>query len=287
MGFLRFLGFLLVLGLISGPVFADPFVVVTDIDDTLKVTFISSRTKGLLRGIWGTDTFSGISELFQEWYKGAQDIIYLSAALQLIQPGVQETLVYGNGFPPGFFQFNNWLNFSSVGKYKTKELERLRNHWAYTGLPFLFVGDDTQRDPEVYLRYRLSNLNLQKDFPIYIHKVKDRPLPEGVIPYYTALDVALHEVIRNRFTPEQAIRVGKAILNSRREELLIPLGFAACPKELRYLTTGLPEEVQQDYMNQIAEISTELAEVSRQVKDYVESFCKERKLSMQSVVHYQ
>lgn len=241
-----------------------PFVVVTDVDDTVKITYISSPAKVMWKGFWGTDTFTGMSELFQELDKDAQEIVYLSSALQSSQAGIQETLVYTNGFPPGYFQFNNWLRLTGPGAFKRKELVRLKDHPTFAGLPFMMFGDDTQGDPEIYLEHQSANLERQKDFPIYIHKVNNRALPNGVTPFYTALDVALNEVIQNRFNAEQAIRVGRAILNSDRKDLLIPPDFAACPTELHYP------------IDHLSEMSTELAEVSRQVKDYIESFCKER-----------
>lgn len=210
------------------------FAIVSDIDNTLKITNSSSSWSTIYDGIWGQETFAGMRELFQFVDEKANRTIYLSEAPLYTLDWIKTTLVEMNGFPAGEFQLCNWFSFEGWYGFKKAKLDRMIQHPRLHGKSLLMFGDDVRQDPETYLAFKKENYERQKDYPIYIHRIVNRPLPpgaeeNGMIPYYTAFDIALNEMEEGRLSIEQAILVGEAILKAGPVfERVIP-NFAVCP----------------------------------------------------------
>ncbi|MEO5969867.1 MAG: phosphatase domain-containing protein [Bdellovibrionia bacterium] len=212
---------------------AQPFVVVSDYDDTVKVTHVLHSRDAVTSGFFGNDTFVGMSALFNAWQLSAQSMVYLSGSPQFMAARITNTLAI-NKFPPGILILSNWLHkwtkWENVYTFKLNALmlERTKQNAA-----FLLIGDDTQSDAQVFLEYRKSNPDIQDNMPIYIHRVTGKALPQGVIAFWTAFEVALNEFAEGRLNAQQTIEVGEAILRSDRYDLLFP-NFIECPTNLTF-----------------------------------------------------
>jgi hypothetical protein len=88
----------------------------------------------------------------------------------------------------------------------------------------------------------------------------NRQLPEGIVAYSTAFEVALHEMSLGRLSSEQVIRIGTKIMETEQADHLFP-DFMYCPKDLT-LRDAITESV-----------SDELKQITQNVDEYIHSVC--------------
>jgi phosphatidate phosphatase APP1 len=131
--------------------------VISDIDDTIKMTRVDDRNL-MLRNTFLEEfkPVEGIAEVFQTWHKThAAHVCYVSASpWQLYDPLV--AFLQTNRFPSGTICLQNFrlkdetaLNvFQKPGKFKAATIEPLLKRWPMR--KFVLVGDSGQEDPEVY-----------------------------------------------------------------------------------------------------------------------------------------
>ncbi|MCX7723482.1 MAG: DUF2183 domain-containing protein [Verrucomicrobiae bacterium] len=135
----------------------DGLSVVSDIDDTIKITEVLDR-KAMLRNTF-LRTFKpvpGMAALYQELARSNHAVFhYVSASpWQLYQPLAE--FVVSNGFPAGSFHLKKFRwraeSFRSLlagpEKFKLSVLESLIERCPRRR--FLLIGDSGERDPEVY-----------------------------------------------------------------------------------------------------------------------------------------
>jgi Phosphatidate phosphatase APP1, catalytic domain len=131
--------------------------VISDIDDTIKVTQVQDR-KLLLRRTF-LEPFKpvpGMAEVYRAWAdKSGAQFSYVSASpWQLFLP--LSEFVKSNGFPNGAFYLRKfrWKDqsflslFESPERYKPAAIEPLLKQ--FPRLQFILVGDAGERDPEIY-----------------------------------------------------------------------------------------------------------------------------------------
>lgn len=158
------------------------WAIISDIDDTIKVTQTPSPT-GILQS-----TFADVPKTttgMPEFYKGLDETFkspawfYLSASPYNLYPFLHEFIK--NNYPPGtiILRDASWMNFAGllqsftqgVQEYKTDRVAKIQS-W----LPkrkFICIGDSTQSDPEAYAQMYTKYPDWIK--AIYIRKVTDAP----------------------------------------------------------------------------------------------------------------
>ena len=156
--------------------------VISDIDDTIKVTMTTTPT-GILQS-----TFADIPKTtagMPEFYKVLDESLkkpawfYLSASPYNLYPFLHTFL--GEHYPQGtmILKDASWMSFAgllqsltqAVKEYKTDRIEKI-----HTWLPrrkFICIGDSTQADPESYAEMYAKYPDWIK--AIYIRKVTDAP----------------------------------------------------------------------------------------------------------------
>lgn len=150
--------------------------VVSDIDDTIKVTEIGDRRKLLsntfLREFRSVD---GMSQVYQEWAKRGAEFHYVSSSPWQLFSAL-ESLLSESGFPAGtvhlrYFRFRDEFvrRRTKSRKRKSRTIQRLLR--VYPNRKFILVGDSGERDPEIYAR-------LAAKFPQQVATVLIRDLPE-------------------------------------------------------------------------------------------------------------
>lgn len=132
--------------------------VISDIDDTIKISQVIDR-RALL-----ANTFlrpfrpvPGMADLYRPWAKAGARFHYVSQSPWQLYPLLDE-FVRAHGYPEGTFHLNEFrvkdgslLNaFADPEKAKARRIEPLLK--AYPKRKFLFVGDASERDPELYAR---------------------------------------------------------------------------------------------------------------------------------------
>jgi hypothetical protein len=238
------------------------FTLVSDIDDTVKVAQVNSYGAALWNGLFGQDAFLGMSELYQELAKSADEVIYLSGAPLSLQNQVQKTVLQRLEFPNGKCIFRDWSQCERIEAFKMRNISELLEHHS---LPLLLIGDDTQSDPEVFSQL-ISNLEVSRVRSGYVHQIQGRSLPANLTPYITAFDIALREYKNHLFSAAQVLRVGRAILDSNLPGLLIP-DFAYCPANFTYETSRdeLPD--------------SSVHSIMIDMEKYIQSICQARGLA--------
>ena len=133
------------------------FIVISDIDDTIKITQVRDR-KATLRSTF-LEPFRpvpGMADVYQGWaQKAGAQFCYVSASpWQLYAPLAD--FIRSNGFPAGVFYLKSfrWKDesffnlFQGPEKYKPGVIEPLMKR--FPNRQFVFVGDSGERDPEIY-----------------------------------------------------------------------------------------------------------------------------------------
>jgi hypothetical protein len=252
--------------LIAGTAQADDaFILVSDLDDTVKITHVHNRDNMTCNAIASKLVFAGMPQLYLfllgENYPAGR-LMFLSGTPSFLSHKVRELLNDAH-FPGysltlrGFMEFFN----SPVSDFKKKKMEEL--YGASRGDNFILIGDDTEKDPEVYADFS-ANKNQNKVLAIYIHRITGRDLPQGSITFVTAYDIAMHEFKAGRLSEKQVAEVGDAVLKS--DDVNFMPDFQCCSKDYEQIP-GLPDN---------------LAQLKKQIEDRMTTLCSKRTNSCQT-----
>ncbi len=130
--------------------------VVSDIDDTIKATEVSSRrsmlTNTFLRPFAAVD---GMANLYRQWYEAGADFHYVSSSpWELFEPLAE--LVQLNAFPSGSMHLR-YFRISDEMLKRWRPQRRKGKAGIIAGLmkkmperKFILVGDSGERDSEIY-----------------------------------------------------------------------------------------------------------------------------------------
>jgi hypothetical protein len=154
--------------------------VISDIDDTIKLTHVRDR-RAMLHNTFlrSFDPAPGMKELYQSLARSNRaEFHYVSASpWQLYLPLAEFTR--SNGFPSGTFALKKfrWKDRSFLSllgdpeKYKTAVIEPLLKR--FPNRRFVLIGDSGERDPEVYAA--LARKYPQQITRIWLRDVTDEP----------------------------------------------------------------------------------------------------------------
>lgn len=130
--------------------------VISDIDDTVKVSQVADR-KALLSNVFVNEfkAVPGMAALYQAWAEAGVSFHYVSGSPWQLYPTLQAGFA-AQGLPNGSFhlrhvRFKDRSAFNlrkEALEYKTPLIELLLQR--YPQRQFVFVGDTTEQDPEVY-----------------------------------------------------------------------------------------------------------------------------------------
>jgi len=154
--------------------------VITDIDDTIKITDVNNRRRMLLRTFAESfDAIDGMATAYRKWANQGALFHYVSSSPWQLYDAVDKFLV-DEKFPPGSMHlkwfrlrdeiFKRWqiIRRKSKGGVIKNLMKRL------PGRTFVLVGDSGERDPEIYAK-------LASKFPsqvtrICIRQIEANPL---------------------------------------------------------------------------------------------------------------
>lgn len=229
--------FLLSAGLEAQHAKAESFSILSDIDDTVKITNVNSGPDAVVNGVIGERFFAGMSHLYQQWIAAARQ-------KRILQANAPPRLTFLSASP--FFLGKDLLDEFEERAFPTPrlilrsiteipkpvveyKLDRLRALASENHERLVLVGDDTQADPEIYATF-------SAEFPDrvlaqYIRAIRNVPLPERSKPFYTAYEIALEEYASGRLDERAVLVVGQVIVGTKKNKVLIP-SFAHCPNPL-------------------------------------------------------
>jgi len=198
------------------------FLLISDLDDTIKISNTEKKIITIYRGLFRYSAFSGMAELYTQLTQNScasENNPYfhiISSSPPAIRKRIEKFLKQ-NKFPSAILTLRDWIRESSIPKYKHRALEQvLRSSDA----PLILIGDDTEYDPEIFTTF--AEMYPERVLTIYIRAIKDRPLPKAAKKFYTAFDIACAELAAERLTQEQVLLVGNAVLDAQKHSRLIP-----------------------------------------------------------------
>lgn len=236
---------------------ADSFIIVSDLDDTLKITDVLNVDNMHCNIVVGKLVFAGMPELYRSLLGNnypAQRLMFLSGSPVIFTPQIRELLNNAK-----LHRYN--LTLRSIKEYLTSHTADFKNrkmtelYGASKDDKFILIGDDTEKDPEIYANFAANRKDV---LAVYIHRITGRNLPQGSISFITAYDMALHEFKAGRLNEKNAAGVGEAVLQSE-NNVFLP-DFQQCPPAFEPIN-GLPEN---------------LEVLKKQIEDRMTAVCSER-----------
>ena len=129
-----------------------PFLVVSDLDDTLAVTNVASLRRTIGAGLLEDEAtqppvpgMAAFLRCLREGKAAPPPVAIVSGSPVQLAPRI-EAFLARNGFPPAALHLRN-LGPRTLSAYKEPVLERLVARFAR---PLVLVGDSGERDPEIY-----------------------------------------------------------------------------------------------------------------------------------------
>ncbi len=252
-----------VLLLLSCGGFADPFLVVSDFDDTMKQTH-SEDFKDTVKSLADAKDFVGLSDVVSSLVANSNlnsdrdDFVLLTGAYTILRPFVEGFLNKFRYPRAELYLRGKAEAWGSIYDYKTKALEKI---WQQYGLPMVLIGDDVQKDPEVYIDFLARHP--EAVMSIHIHGVKGRPLPGGLQGYLTPYEIAVSEFAFGRLELNQVLAVGNTLLDKNVSRQDIFPEYMECPKNF-------------NFSEAVSNLNSAIATQARQIESRVARFCRHR-----------
>ena len=138
------------------------FAVISDMDDTVLQSHVTSLTQAIRTTIFGNARtrlpFPGVAAFYRALRKGARGeernpIFYVSSSPWNLYDLLVEFLDL-QGIPSGPMTLRDWdINRNAIGSgrlHSFKEVAIREIMDAYPAMPVILIGDSSQRDPEIY-----------------------------------------------------------------------------------------------------------------------------------------
>ncbi len=196
--------------------------VISDLDDTIKITNAGDTGSAAWNGLFSDKVFTGIPE-FLRATKGFSDSLFVvSAGPKLIKSRVLSLLRKHNIEHDGVY-LRTIPGKEGKLEFKVRTVLEIMEK---TPNDVILMGDDVDLDPEVYTE--ILKQHPTRVLGVYIHNVKDRSIPEAFTKYWTSFDLVLKEHMAGRIDPAGVTSVLEPMLKESKLAMIIPK-FANCP----------------------------------------------------------
>lgn len=216
-------------------------LIVTDVDDTVKVTDVLNKKNAVYNALFSKAAFSGMPELYREMNTANNTFYYLSGSPTIIEEKVSSFLEHNN-FP----QSNNLILKKGIKTptydYKVAAITNLISKLKPTKI--ILIGDDTEYDPEVYATIHKNNPGLVD--AIYIRAIRNKELPkiDNIKNFFSAAEIAGHELLKGEMSLLSLGKVATAFVkNGDGAKIFIKGRY--CPSEGRAEIDELKQKVSQ------------------------------------------
>lgn len=184
-------------------------ILVSDIDDTIKVSYVLDKDSTAANLPMLRNAFIGMPELYHAIadIDGMKAVKYLSNAPRRVIGKVHQKFLIVNDFPDGELVARSFYDLRKGNKHKIESIRKFIS--VYNPKEMILIGDNGEGDPVVYstitkqhpeiptltyIRQAYSNNGFNGKFA--------KPLEEGQIPFATSLDVTLDLYKRGMFSIE-------------------------------------------------------------------------------------
>lgn len=184
-------------------------LLVSDMDDTIKVSYVLDKDSVVANVAMIHNVFMGMPELYQAISKipEVKGIKYLSNAPKKIIGDLHEKFLKLNQFPKGEFVARSWYDLRTGNSHKVNSLRKFIKQ--YDPQELILIGDNGEADAEIYAQIRTEHPNVLG--PTYIRQAYSsigfsgnfaKPLHEGQIPFSSSVDIAIDLFKRGYLTSE-------------------------------------------------------------------------------------
>lgn len=199
-------------------------VVVSDLDDTIKIMNSGNTLSAGINALKKAKTFSGIKELFAGLKSYTNELYILSASPTILHKKIIKDLNSVEIYPKAII-LKKWGKGEDKFEYKVREILNIIKNSPHD---FIFLGDDVGKDPEVYAE--IKKLFPEKVKGIYIHVINGRSLPFSLETYFSSFEVAVKEYQAGRMFLNDVRNVIDVESVEESTELVFP-DFAVCPTD--------------------------------------------------------
>jgi phosphatidate phosphatase APP1 len=234
-------------------------LIVSDVDDTIKVTNVLNPTMKILNGIFAKKAFSGMSELYRQMNSADTVVYYVSGSPNIVRSRITSFLNYNNYPQVGNLILKNGK--ISTYDYKVKEIRTLIAKLNPDKI--ILLGDDTEFDPEVY--NTLSKENGDKIEGIYIRAIKNRTLPENELikNFFSPVEVAGLELLKGNFAVSGLDKVATSFIGQDHNSQVV-INHRYCPAEGRTQIDELKQKVSdQSAINSLEKTQEKIISICR------------------------
>ena len=206
------------------------YLIISDVDDTIKITNSGNLWQAAWRGAFTTDVFPGMIDIYKSWGNDGAKIYFVTASPSILRGKINQLL---HSFEVPHERLITRLNvFESKLEYKVREFSKIIDSHPHEAV--ILVGDDVGQDPEVFVE--IENRYPNRVLASYVRPVKNRAALSFQIPYVTSFDIATNERREGRMESDIISKTAVATLVGD-ETKLFP-EFTWCPKDIR--STSLP-----------------------------------------------
>lgn len=175
-------------------------VLVSDVDDTIKLSHVRSTLSSTVNAFWNYKPFLGMAELYNLIYNQPEtNIYYVSNAPDLIMDSNHRDFLYEFGFP----QRDNLKTRSNIFSKLFKRNTIVKIVQEENPEVLILIGDNGEHDPKVFqsVRDALSLSHPKLKILSYVHVAysrvegDDEPLDQltsNEVPYVTPVEIAYY-----------------------------------------------------------------------------------------------
>lgn len=197
-------------------------MVISDLDDTIKITDAGDLRNAAWNGFFTEKVFAGIPEFLKNTRKYTDSLHVVSAGPRLIKSRVKALLKKHQIQHDGIY-LRKIPGKEGKLDFKVRAISEILEK---NPGDVILMGDDVDLDPEIYSE--ISRKYSSRILGVYIHVVKGRNIPSEFTKYWTSFDLALKEHMAGRMDSESVLNVAKPLLSEAKLSMIIPK-FASCP----------------------------------------------------------
>lgn len=206
---------LLISSLFIFNVYASNLFVVSDLDDTIKITQVQSRSRMVWNGLFTKKVFTGVDNVFRAM-EGYTDKTYvLTSSPSFLKYNIT-SLFKKYDLNVHHLITRNIIKDRDSRVYKFKSIERIIKNDPSARL--ILIGDNTDSDHLIYQ-------DIQKKYPdsieaIYMHKVKTGEIPKNQKVWFSSIDLAYYEFLANRLNESEVFEVFSKLEKSSMKHII-------------------------------------------------------------------
>jgi hypothetical protein len=226
--------------------FARDIVLISDLDDTIKITETHKTLRMAYNALFSTKVFVAMPELIEHMQSYIVHTTVLTSSPTLLRKRVKKTLSKNN--VPYNELILRRLKKDNKHTYKFENIEKILAN--YPDADVIFMGDDSGEDHNIY--HEVKAKYGDRVLATYIRPVRNRAQLPGQIRYFTAFDIALNEYNAGRLAYIELRDIAYLVSDHRKSREVIPKTFY-CPDGFSTSDTGV-EDLIDDVRKKVAKV---------------------------------